>query len=579
MRHTCPSSRGGEGFFFLQRALQRPEQYRRWEWDPEMSVPHSMQFNATDIRSSILPRCVVIMPTRAFYNEIDPYCCAWLSNLMDAGHITPGVICDRSIEDISPKSLLQYDRVHMFAGIAGWELALKHAGWGNRRVWTGSCPCQPFSAAGKGAGFDDQRHLWPAWFHLIRECRPSVIFGEQVASKDAEPWVDLVHADLEGVGYAFGCVPFPAAGVGAPHIRDRNYWAGIRLVDSSGARSTAGLPASTWRHEGLPGIADDSGREQPRAGFGSAAGGPGHGGMADANGRHAGAERQQRSGEQRQQPADSGAFRLAHSDGSVGGQGRAIDGGRDSRGDALARSGSGGSVVPDGGRPGPLHGFWRAADWLLCRDGKWRPVSPSPQPMVDGLPISLGSLRADRIEAIKEEVNAWELETGLSHREALRDLWNAAVEASPRLWTPGGIPGLHEAPFLLSFVRQLAEQGWGIPECLSVQGKEVSAGRMRVLWSEVGTPCPPHQLKLEGQPSGEYPDALRLLSSILARHAHQAWEVAHSAYAETRHPLGKGLHGRIGRLRAYGNAIVPQEAAEFVMSLMDIQHQRISEAA
>ena len=154
---------------------------------------------------------------------------------MDAGHITPGVICDRSIEDISPKSLLQYDRVHMFAGIAGWELALKHAGWGNRRVWTGSCPCQPFSAAGKGAGFDDQRHLWPAWFHLIRECRPAVIFGEQVASKDAEPWVDLVHADLETVGYAFGCVPFPAAGIGAPQLRDRAYW----VAHSDGRHASA----------------------------------------------------------------------------------------------------------------------------------------------------------------------------------------------------------------------------------------------------------------------------------------------------------------------------------------------------
>ena len=70
----------------------------------------------------------------------------------------------------------------------------------------------------------DERHLWPAWFHLISECRPAVLLGEQVAGKDAEPWVDLVHTDLEAVGYAFGAVPFPAAGCGAPHIRDRLYW-------------------------------------------------------------------------------------------------------------------------------------------------------------------------------------------------------------------------------------------------------------------------------------------------------------------------------------------------------------------
>jgi DNA (cytosine-5)-methyltransferase 1 len=160
-----------------------------------------------------------------FYNEIDPYAARWLRNLIAAGHIPAGVVDERSIEDITPDELRPYTQCHFFAGIAGWSHALALAGWpSDRPVWTGSCPCQPFSAAGKGAGFDDQRHLWPAWFHLIRECRPAVIFGEQVASKDAEPWVDLVHADLEGVGYAFGCVPFPAAGVGAPQIRDRAYW-------------------------------------------------------------------------------------------------------------------------------------------------------------------------------------------------------------------------------------------------------------------------------------------------------------------------------------------------------------------
>lgn len=160
-----------------------------------------------------------------FYNEIDPYAAQWLRNLIAAGHIPAGVVDERSIEDITPDELRPYTQCHFFAGIAGWSHALALAGFpASRSVWTGSCPCQPFSAAGKGAGFDDQRHLWPAWFHLIRECRPAVVFGEQVASKAADVWVDLVHADLETVGYAFGCVPFPAASLGAPHVRDRAYW-------------------------------------------------------------------------------------------------------------------------------------------------------------------------------------------------------------------------------------------------------------------------------------------------------------------------------------------------------------------
>jgi DNA (cytosine-5)-methyltransferase 1 len=156
----------------------------------------------------------------AFYNEIDPYCAQWLRNLIDAGHIAPGVVDERSIEDITPNELREYTQCHFFAGIGVWSYALRLAGWpDDRPVWTGSCPCQPFSAAGKGHGFADERHLWPAWFHLIRECRPPVIFGEQVAA--AADWIGLVRSDLEAVGYAVGAMPIEAASAGAQHKRDR----------------------------------------------------------------------------------------------------------------------------------------------------------------------------------------------------------------------------------------------------------------------------------------------------------------------------------------------------------------------
>lgn len=115
-----------------------------------------------------------------------------------------------------------YAQCHFFAGIGGWAYALRLAGWpDDRQVWTGSCPCQSFSTAGREKGGADERHLWPYWFHLIRECRPSTIFGEQVASSLALSWLDLVFDDLEAEGYTCGAADLPAGSVGAPHIRQR----------------------------------------------------------------------------------------------------------------------------------------------------------------------------------------------------------------------------------------------------------------------------------------------------------------------------------------------------------------------
>lgn len=163
----------------------------------------------------------------AYYNEIDPHCAQWLRNLIKAGEIAPGDVDERDIRDVTPGELVEYSQCHFFAGIGGWARALRLAGWpDDRPVWTGSCPCQSFSAAGRGRGFADERHLWPYWFHLIRICRPSTIFGEQVASKLALSWLDLVQDDLEGEGYAVGSADLCAAGVGAFHIRQRLWFVG-----------------------------------------------------------------------------------------------------------------------------------------------------------------------------------------------------------------------------------------------------------------------------------------------------------------------------------------------------------------
>jgi DNA (cytosine-5)-methyltransferase 1 len=195
------------------------------------------------------------MSIKAFYNEIDPYCCAWLSNLMDAGQITPGKIDDRPIEEITSDDVLGYDRAHFFAGIGGWDIALNLAGWGDGKgkiTWTGSCPCQPFSNAGQKTGTADKRHLWPAWNRLIERCRPPVIFGEQVEAAIRQGWLDAVFDDLENQAYACWAGALPACSVGAPHIRQRLWFVAHRLGDTS----TPGL--SVREREGVEG----SGRGQ-----------------------------------------------------------------------------------------------------------------------------------------------------------------------------------------------------------------------------------------------------------------------------------------------------------------------------
>jgi DNA (cytosine-5)-methyltransferase 1 len=161
----------------------------------------------------------------SYYNEIDPYAAQWLRNLIDAGHIAAGDVDTRSIVDVKADDLKGYTQCHFFAGIGVWSHALRQSGWADSRpVWTGSCPCQPFSIAGNGEGTNDERHLWPVWFELIKQCRPDVVFGEQVESAIKYGWLDLVQHDVEGEGYSLGAVGIPAAGVGAPHIRHRLYF-------------------------------------------------------------------------------------------------------------------------------------------------------------------------------------------------------------------------------------------------------------------------------------------------------------------------------------------------------------------
>lgn len=183
------------------------------------------------------------------YNDLEPFACSWMRHLMFDGEIPAGQISKKSIKDIQPSEVSDFRQVHLFAGIGGWAEALRLANWPeDRQVWTGSCPCQPFSNAGKRKGTNDERHLWPEMRRLIAECRPSTIFGEQVASKSGRDWLAAVRSDLQAMGYAVGCADLCGASVGAPHIRQRLFW--VANSNSTRPQGRPGTVSSELRQVG-----------------------------------------------------------------------------------------------------------------------------------------------------------------------------------------------------------------------------------------------------------------------------------------------------------------------------------------
>ena len=87
-------------------------------------------------------------------------------------------------------------------------------------IITGGYPCQPFSVAGRKKGEDDPRHLWPEYFRLVKECRPTWVIGENV-SGHIKLGLDTVISDLESEDYAVRPFSISASSIGANHQRER----------------------------------------------------------------------------------------------------------------------------------------------------------------------------------------------------------------------------------------------------------------------------------------------------------------------------------------------------------------------
>lgn len=617
----------------------------------------------------------------AYYNEIDPQCAEWLRNLIKAGHIADGEVDNRSILDVSPTDLKGFSQCHFFAGIGVWSRALRLAGWrDDQRVWTGSCPCQPFSAAGVRGGFADERHLWPAFFHLIEQCAPPTVFGEQVASKDGLNWIDLVHADMEGAGYTFGATDLCAAGVGAPHIRQRLWFVGSRLADaelhgyltgtvarSLSARESQGRLLQLEGRSAVERVADtgDAGsqgrvsgrqdarresidgyagrgsaierlgdtesdgpevrgdvyRELPREGFAKRC----HvSGLADASeeqfygGGESGATRRRELADysdliglanphddqhEPQRRSDGFENGEAPSDGQnvavtwqLGGTSDALCGLADASSDGYSSAPRSAHVRRveqferraeepaecvepsaacstefrrlERASTRPTNGFWRDADWLFCRDGKWRPVRPGAQQMVDGSTQSLGRLRPDQTANVETAVQKWSERYQKDASEAVRDLWDLLSTEEAVNRTDGGFDSVREAPFLLAFLRQLSDQGWKFEIGHERTSSEASRRALRVLRYEREPSYSSRQRGLDEQSPYELTDPLRQLSQILAHHAEDCWGKAGWQDVGS-FPLIEGAPSRVVRLRAYGNAINAEVAATFIEAATD----------
>lgn len=163
---------------------------------------------------------------RVLYTDINPVNMDWIRYLVKEQLLPDGdcVRCD--MKDFDYDLLDYYPQCHFFAGIGGWPYALAIANvptdW---KVWTGSCPCQPFSNSSiHQKGIDDDRHLWPFFKEAIAYGKPAIIFGEQVASELGRTWLSGVRADLEVLGYGVGATDISAAGIGLPHTRQRIYF-------------------------------------------------------------------------------------------------------------------------------------------------------------------------------------------------------------------------------------------------------------------------------------------------------------------------------------------------------------------
>lgn len=543
-----------------------------------------------------------------YYNENDNFAAEWLENLIKTGRIPDGKVDRRSIAEVQADDVRGFTQCHFFAGIGGWPLALQLAGWSpDRPVWTGSCPCQPFSQAGKQKASNDERHLWPEMYRLIKECRPEIVFGEQVASAEvvgsqleadfviaiqggefaranklakrlvasksfnATPrWVDGIRSDVETANYSLRFRVLGAFSVGAPHKRSRLFW----VANSRGEQRKSANEQS----------GDRNASDKPQAAnrirgsilFNAV-------GQPNSNGRMQRVVTSQVDGY-----GDS-----VESASCVDAVGDTIDSGPQGFAGNVDIGNQSGWIGQNENRSIAASSPWSQYHVVDCLDGKSRRVECGIFEMDDGVPASLGRVQPELVRIFENEVINYAESRKRNPSEELRNLRDylssQAFQQNARRFH-----NLSSPSFLLAFLCQLTGQGWRFGNAMSHPCPGVQGRLVRGVWISEESSRSSRQLQLVGQSKREYSDALRELSSLLARAAFSAWSSAYDANAvgispltnslprsgstkEERSTLKSARANRVGRLKGYGNAIVPQVAAEFVMAFMNCKSTNRSE--
>ncbi len=314
----------------------------------------------------------------AYYNEFNKEAAAWIRELISMGLIADGEVDERSITEVAPSDLTGFTQHHFFAGIGGWS--------DDRAICSASLPCQPFSLAGKQLGKADERHLLPHFLELVKACNFSTIVGEQVPGAIKQGWLDDLYDEMEREGYTCGSSVLTAAGAGAANIRQRIYWAAIRMGDT---QNTYGWPESQ-QPSGISGEAWD----KPRgSGLHNRMGDTEHNGQPAGPFSGSNGETVQNSKTRQDSPGElKGVGSSRALPGEFGGVGDSeLHGLHEAENRRSVSESETESRMLELERPDSV-------DWLYCRDEKYRPIKSGIKPLVDGFPRGVGHSRHTSIQ-------------------------------------------------------------------------------------------------------------------------------------------------------------------------------------